>query len=68
MSKSICKIMTGDGKGTGFFCKIKNPQDNKLIPLLITNYHILNKEYLKKSKSIKIFLNEEKKITNIPLR
>ena len=41
MKKSICKI---DGKsiGTGFFCLIND------IPCLLTNFHVLDKEYIKK--------------------
>ena len=50
MKYSICKIITKEGHGTGFFCKI-NPKlfnKNKNIfnykVFLITNYHIINKD------------------------
>ena len=44
MEKCICKIYKNDGsKGTGFFCKIN--YDNKEIPVMITNYHVINDEY-----------------------
>jgi len=57
MKKSICKI---DGKlmGTGFFCRIK--YDNKDIPCLLTNFHILDKEYIKKNSKIGISMNDNK--------
>ena len=41
MENCICKIYPNNGvKGTGFFCKI--PFNNNLLPVLITNNHILN--------------------------
>ena len=57
MKKSICKI---DGKliGTGFFCRIK--YDNKDIPCLLTNFHVLDKEYIKKNNKIGISMNDNK--------
>ena len=40
----ICKIRTSkEGQGTGFFCKIKCGGE-KIIKVLITNNHLLNKE------------------------
>ena len=45
LEKYICKVI-GNEIGTGFFCKIK--YNNKLIPVLMTNYHIINDEYIKK--------------------
>ena len=44
MEKSICKIK-GKLIGTGFFCRIK--YENKDIPCLLTNFHVLDKEYIK---------------------
>ncbi len=41
MKTCICKILKDNGvKGTGFFCKI--PYENNLLPVLITNNHVLN--------------------------
>ena len=53
MKKSICKI---DGKliGTGFFCRIND------IPCLLTNYHLLDKEYIKMHSKIGISMNDKK--------
>ena len=43
--KAICKIGCGNGLGTGFFCKIKNPFDNKKpLNVLLTCYHVLKVE------------------------
>ena len=55
MKSSICKIK-GKLTGTGYFCCIN--YENKNIPCLMTNYHILDKEYIKKNNPIKINLND----------
>ena len=44
LQKSICKIK-GILPGTGFFCYIN--YENKNIPCLMTNYHILDDKYIK---------------------
>jgi len=60
MQKSICKIyIKGGGYGTGFFCNI--PNNNNNIPVLITNYHVINENYIKNNKKIIITLNNDKK-------
>ena len=46
MKLKVCKILLDSGNGTGFFCKIKFP-NNKLIPVLITNNHVINESMLK---------------------
>ena len=56
MEKSVCKIIS-DRNGTGFFCKIE--LNNKKIPVLITNYHIISDEYLDSEQRIKIYLNNK---------
>ena len=65
MKKCACKIHRKDGiKGTGFFCKIL--YQNELLPILATNWHILNLEEINYSKEIRLSLNNEnefKKIT-----
>ena len=55
MKESICKIK-GKLKGTGFFCHIN--YENKNIPCLMTNFHVLDKEYIKKNNKIKISMND----------
>ena len=59
----ICKIELKNGEiGTGIFCKI--PFNNNLLPVLIANSHILNKDDKDNSQIIinLIINNEEKKI------
>ena len=48
MENSVCKITTNK-LGTGFFCNIELNQ--KIIPVLITNYHIINDEFLESGKT-----------------
>ena len=68
MEKSICKIKTDKGYGTGFFCKIPFPDVNNMIPVFITNNHIINEELLyKKNEKIKIDIFEETEIKEIDL-
>ena len=55
MKKSICKIK-GKLTGTGFFCYINYKE--KDIPCLITNYHILNDNYIQQNKKIEISMND----------
>ena len=43
MKDYICKV-SGKIVGTGFFCKIK--YEDKLIPVLMTNYHVLDDNYI----------------------
>ena len=65
VSKSICKITfiinneskKGEGKGTGFFM---NVFPNNTFRCLITNNHVISKEFL--GKSIKLELHNKKKI------
>ena len=46
-------------KGTGFFCLIPFPDKINLLPTLITNYHVLDKDNIEVGKKIK-FSSEEK--------
>ena len=46
MEKNICKINIGKSQGTGFFCKIPFPDLNNMLPVFITNNHIINNELL----------------------
>ena len=68
MERNICKINIGANQGTGFFTKIPIPNQNKLLPVLITNNHIINKEILnKENMKIKIDIKKEEKIKEIIL-
>lgn len=56
-SQCIFKIFVTNSRliGTGFFCLI--PFQNKNLPVMITNNHVLNEETLKKEQFIPIELN-----------
>ena len=59
MEKNICKIKIGNEQGTGFFCKIPFPNKNNMLPVFITNNHIINKELLyKKDEKILVYIEE----------
>ena len=62
MKQSICKIK-GKLTGTGFFCYINYKE--KDIPCLITNYHILNDNYIQQNKKIEISMNDNDKNEDI---
>ena len=64
MKKSICKILLGEKEGTGFFCKI--PFGNNLLPVLITNNHIID-EIILKEKKISLAINNEQEYKEILL-
>ena len=56
----ICKICGKEGGvGTGFFCKIE--YKNELVPVLITNYHVIDDEFVESNDSLKIYITEEDK-------
>ena len=62
---AICRIIFGNGYGTGFFCKIKDPKDeDRILKVLFTCNHILNKEQLISQKQILLEINHEKIILN----
>ena len=55
MNRGICKIILNErNRGTGFFCKIPFPDRTNMKEVLITNYHLIDEEYIKTSTSIKI--------------
>ena len=57
MKESICKIKCKDGgNATGFFCIIPHPTKFNQLPVLMTNYHVINEEY----KKIIFTLNNDK--------
>ena len=65
MENCVCKINNSNGKGTGFFCYI--PYNNKNLPVLIANNHIINEEIIKKNNNIKVTLNDDKEEINIKI-
>jgi len=62
---AVCEICVSDKKfGSGFFCKIPYTKNNNLLlPVLITNNHVLSKDSLK--TEIKIKINDEIKIISL---
>ena len=69
MEKNICKIKVGKNQGTGFFCKIPFPNELNMLPVMITNNHIINKELLfGKDINIEIDIKEENNIKKIVLK
>ena len=57
----ICQIL-GDKVGTGFFCIV--PYNREYIKVLITNYHVIDDNFLNNQKYIGILINDK----NIPKR
>ena len=66
MEKSICKIKCPKGGfGTGFFCKIPFPNEFNLLPLLITNNHVLDETDIKIGNSFIFSLKNDELIFKI---
>ena len=66
--KAICKINNGKNTGTGFFCKIENPSDNKKpLKVLLTCYHVLKVEE-RIINEIVLEIGNDKKTLNIKNR
>ena len=57
MEKNICKLkLEKNGQGTGFFCKIPFPTKENMLPVFITNNHLINKDMLNTKNNNKIEL------------
>ena len=66
MKNCICKIHKSNGvNGTGFFCKIPFNHNSNLLPVLITNNHIIDENDIKQNKKIYITINDEKESRSI---
>ena len=63
IEKCVCKIINDLElkSGTGFFCKAND------LKLFITNYHVINNEFLKNKKKLIIEIEEEEKEINLEL-
>ena len=68
-SKCTCKIINGNGLGTGFFCNIPFPDDRNLFSVLITCHHVFDPENNSKmfTKTIQFFVGEKDDKKNLPL-
>ena len=63
MKNSICKIYKANG--TGFFCHI--PYKNTYLNVLMTNYHVIDENFIKENDVIKLTLNDDNEDKNISL-
>ena len=60
---NVCKIKIGNEQSIGFFCKIPFPDENNLLPVFITNNHVINKKLLySNNEKISFRIKEENKI------
>ena len=67
--KAVCEISLSNRFGSGFFCKIPYTQNNNLLlPVLITNHHVLSKDILNNSNDIKIKINGKTKVISLKKR
>ena len=68
---AICKIIINEEKnsyGTGFFCKIPYTENNNnLLPVLITNNHVLAKNIIESEDNIKIKIEEQIKSISLKI-
>ena len=67
MEKTICRLKIEDEQGTGFFCKIPFPYKKNMLPVLITNNHIINDKILYKNNEIITLYMQEIGKKNIDL-
>ena len=66
MKKCVCQIHK-EGQGTGFLCKIPFPDASHLLPVLMTNNHVLNSDDIKEDKIITISFNNKQIIKTIKI-
>ena len=60
MEKNIGQILIDNEQGTGFFCKIPFPNKNNMIPVFITNNHVIDEKSLNEdNKKITIIIKEK---------
>ena len=52
----ICRI-NGKMKGTGFFCKVN--VEGKLTPVLITNYHVVNDDFMNQNTKLTFYIKND---------
>ena len=65
MKNCIFKIINKSEKGTGFFCQVS--YEEKKIPILMTNFHVISDEFIQQNNKIRITLNNDKEIKIINL-
>ena len=66
MQNSVCQIDVDENrKGTGFFCYINH--ENSKIPIMMTNNHVMDEDYIKKKGYIILSINNGKYIRRIKI-
>ena len=66
---TICSIiLKGGGRGTGFFMKIKFPNNESLLPVLLTCNHVINESFFSKRDKIYIQVNDKLKVIELKNR
>ena len=68
INNKICKIKIGKKQSIGFFCKIPLLDINNMLPVFITNNHIINKDLLyKDNTNLEIIVEDEYNVRNFNL-
>ena len=68
INNKICKIKIGKKQSIGFFCKIPLLDINNMLPVFITNNHIINKDLLYKDNTyLEIIVEDEYNVRNFNL-
>ena len=65
MNNSICRIQIGNKEGNGFFTKI--PYKKNLLPVVITNNHIISMDDILNYKNLSLYINNDKKVKVLKL-
>ena len=63
----ICKIKIKGASGTGFFCKIPF-ENNDEKNYLMTNYHIIDENYINENNEINLIINDSKIVKELNLK
>jgi len=61
----IVKIILDNGYATGFLLKIPFGNKNRLLPVLMTNNHVINEDYLKANRYLPVCKADQNNIYNI---
>ena len=65
MNNCVCRIYINNCEGTGFFTKI--PYKSQLLPVLLTNNHVIGQDDILNNKYFSVYLNNDKKTKRIQL-
>ena len=69
LKNSLCNIYLGSkGSGTGFFMKIKFPDNEHLLPVLVTCNHVIDGPFLSENDEINIEINGKNKTIQLKNR